>query len=681
MSLKMIIEKCVNTIRVLSVDIVSRSNSGHPGAPMALATSAHVLFNNHLLFDPNDPLWINRDRFILSNGHACVLQYILLHLYGYKITMDDLKHFRQLDSKTPGHPETLITPGVEVTTGPLGQGFVNAVGLSIAQTHLAATFNKPGFDIINNYTYCFFGDGCAMEGVLYEAASLAGHLKLGNLICFYDYNAITIDGDIECAFTEDVAERFRASGWHVLFVNDGNTDIASIDEAIIQAKRVKDQPTMIQLKTTIGYGSKYQGTASVHGAPLKEDDVVSIKEKFGFDPKESFVISDDVYDYCRKASFRGIEAHKAWLELFSEYEKQYPELAKELQRRINKQFPENFKQAFPTYKFTDPPAATRKLSEIVLTKISDILPELIGGSADLTSSNLTRCPNSVDFQHPSRKIGDYTGRYIRYGVREHAMIGIMNGLAAYGAIIPYGGTFLNFVFYGAGSLRLSCISHFRIIVVATHDSIGLGEDGPTHQPIEASAWLRALPNMMFWRPADGNECSAAYYVAITSLNTPSTIALTRQNLPHLENSSLDKAIKGGYVLYEDDFADLTIASTGSEVFLCLDAIKILKEKYNIRARLVSIPCFYIFDQQNFDYKLTVLKDNIPILGVEVYSTLGWRNYSHEQFGLDTFGASAPYKDIYDKHEFTPEGIASRAQKTVEFWKHIENIRSPIRRAF
>ncbi|KTW27805.1 transketolase [Pneumocystis carinii B80] len=681
MFLKMIIEKCVNTIRVLSVDMVSKSNSGHPGAPMALATSVHILFNNHMTFDPTDPSWINRDRFILSNGHACALQYILLHLYNYKITMDDLKQFRQLDSKTPGHPEASVTPGVEVTTGPLGQGFANAVGLSIAQTHLAAIFNKPGFDLINNYVYCFFGDGCAMEGVLYEAASLAGHLKLGNLICFYDYNGITIDGDIGCAFTENVAERFRALGWHVIFVDDGDTDFASIDEAIVEAKEVKDQPTMIRLKTTIGYGSKCQGTASVHGAPLKEDDVISIKEKFGFDPKESFVVSDDVYDYCRKVSLRGIDAHNEWLKMFSEYEKQYPKLAKEFQRRLNKQLPENFKQVFPTYKSTDPPAATRKLSETVLTKISGILPELIGGSADLTSSNLTRWPDAVDFQHPSRKIGNYRGRYIRYGVREHAMIGIMNGLAAYGAIIPFGGTFLNFVFYGAGSLRLSSISHLRIIVVATHDSIGLGEDGPTHQPIEASAWLRALPNMMFWRPADGNECSAAYYVAITSLNTPSTIALSRQNLPHLENSSLDKAIKGGYVLYEDEFADLTIASTGSEVFLCVDAIKILKEKYNIRARLVSIPCFYVFDQQDFDYRLSVLKDHIPVLGVEVYTTFGWRNYSHEQFGLDTFGASASYKDIYSKHEFTPEGIACRAKKTVEFWKHVENIRSPIRCAF
>ncbi|QSL65902.1 hypothetical protein MERGE_003039 [Pneumocystis wakefieldiae] len=677
----MAIEKCINTVRVLSVDMVARSNSGHPGAPMALATACHVLFNNHLIFDPSDPSWINRDRFILSNGHACALQYILLHLHGYKVSIDDLKHFRKLGSKTPGHPEASMTPGVEVTTGPLGQGFANAVGLCIAQTHLAATFNKPGFEVINNYVYCIFGDGCAMEGVLYEAASLAGHLKLGNLICFYDCNAITIDGSIECAFTEDVAQRFSALGWHVLFVDDADTDIASIDEAIIQAKKVKDQPTMIQLKTTIGYGSKYQGTSSVHGAPLKEDDVVYIKKKFGFDPQESFAIPDEVYDYSRRASYKGIEVHKEWLDMLCEYEKQYPELAKEFQRRMNKQLPENFKQVFPTYKSTDPPVATRKLSEIVLTRISSILPELIGGSADLTSSNLTRWPDAVDFQHPSRKIGDYTGRYIRYGVREHAMIGIMNGLAAYGAIIPYGGTFLNFVFYGAASLRLSCISHLRIIVVATHDSIGLGEDGPTHQPIEASAWLRALPGMMFWRPADGNECSAAYYVAITSLNTPSTIALTRQNLPHLENSSLDKAIKGGYVLHEDESADLTIVSTGSEVFLCLDAIRILKEKYGLSARLVSMPCFYVFDRQDFDYKLTVLKDNIPILGVEVYSTLGWRNYSHEQFGLDTFGASAPYKDIYDKHEFTPEGIACRARKTVEFWKYIKDIRSPIRRAF
>ncbi|KAG5440865.1 hypothetical protein PCK2_000020 [Pneumocystis canis] len=681
MLLEKITEKCINTIRILSIDITSKSNSGHPGAPMALATAAHVLFNQHMLFNPNDPEWINRDRFVLSNGHACVLQYILLHLYGYKVTMNDLKRFRQVDSQTPGHPEASLTPGIEVTTGPLGQGFANAVGLAIAQTHMSAVFNRPGFDIINNYTYCFFGDGCSMEGILYEAASLAGHLKLSNLICFYDCNGISIDGSIKCTFTEDVVERFRACNWKVITVEDGDLDVVSINEAILQAKSVKDQPTMIRLKTTIGYGSKYQGTEIVHGAPLKEDDVISVKEKFGFDPKKSFIVSNDVYDHCHQASFRGIDAHEQWLKLFAEYEKQYPDLGKDLQRRIKKQLPETFKQAFPTYKPTDPPVATRKLSQIVLEKLSDVLPELMGGSADLTNSNLTRSSNALDFQHSSTEIGDYTGKYIRYGVREHAMVGIMNGLAAYGTIIPYGGTFLNFVFYAAGSLRLSSISHLRVIIVATHDSIGLGEDGPTHQPIEAAAWLRALPNMMFWRPADGNECSAAYYVAITSLNTPSTIALSRQNLPHLENSSIDKALKGGYVLHENNFADLTIVSTGSEVSLCVQAIKVLEEKYNLRARLVSMPCFEIFDQQDFDYKLNVLKDNLPILSVEVYSILGWKNYSHEHFGLDTFGASGPYMDVYKKYDFTPEGIAVRAKKTVDFWKYIKPIRSPIRRAF
>ncbi|CCJ30280.1 unnamed protein product [Pneumocystis jirovecii] len=675
-----ITEKCINTIRVLSVDITSKSNSGHPGAPMALAPCAHVLFNQHMIFDPNYPEWINRDRFVLSNGHACVLQYIILHLYGYKVTMDDLKRFRQIDSITPGHPEASVTPGIEVTTGPLGQGFANAVGLAIAQTHLAAVFNRPGFDIISNYTYCFFGDGCAMEGIFYEAASLAGHLKLKNLICFYDYNGISIDGDIECTFTDDVAERFRSCNWHVIIVDDGDSDIDSIERAIAEAKIV-DRPTMIRLRTTIGYGSKLQGTCNVHGAPLKDDDAMLVKQKFGFDPKESFVISQDVYEHCRQASFKGAKTREKWLKLYDDYTKQYPCLAKEFQRRVNKQFPENLKQVLPIYKSTDPPVATRKLSETVLTKLSSLLPELMGGSADLTASNLTRWPDAVDFQHPSTKIGDYTGRYIRYGVREHAMIGIMNGLAAYGGIIPYGGTFLNFVFYAAGSLRLSSISHLRVIIVATHDSIGLGEDGPTHQPIEAASWLRAQPNMMFWRPADGNECSAAYYVAITSLNMPSTIALSRQNLPHLENTSIDGALKGGYVLRENSSADLTIVSTGSEVSLCVDAIKVFEEKYNLRARLVSMPCFEVFDQQDFDYKLSVLKDGIPVLGVEVYSTLGWKNYSHEQFGLDTFGASAPYKDLYKKYGFTVEEIALKAKETVDFWKDVKPLRSPIRRAF
>ncbi|KAG4306560.1 hypothetical protein PORY_000548 [Pneumocystis oryctolagi] len=680
MSFKKITEKCINTIRVLSVDITSKSNSGHPGAPMALAPCAHVLFNQHMIFDPNNPEWINRDRFVLSNGHASALQYILLHLYGYKITIDDLKNFRQIDSITPGHPESLITPGVEVTTGPLGQGFANAVGLAIAQMHIATVFNRPGFEIINNYTYCFFGDGCAMEGIFYEAASLAGHLKLSNLICFYDCNGISIDGDIGCTFTENVAERFRICNWHVITVDNGDTDVEAINKAIIEAKS-KDGPTMIQLKTTIGYGSKLQGTESVHGAPLKDDDVEYVKQKFGFDPKESFVVAHDVYDHCHHASFKGIETHERWVELFHQYEKKYPDLAKEFLRRVNKQFPENFKQAFPTYSPTDPPVATRKLSQDILSSLSNVLPELIGGSADLTGSNLTRWSDAIDFQHPSTGLGDYTGRYIRYGVREHAMVGIMNGLAAYGMIIPYGGTFLNFVFYAAGSLRLSSISHLRVIVVATHDSIGLGEDGPTHQPIEAAAWLRALPNMMFWRPADGNECSAAYYAAITSLNTPSTIALSRQNLPHLENSSIDKALRGAYVLRENNYADITIVSTGSEVSLCVDAIKILEEKYNYCARLISMPCFELFDKQNFDYKISLFKDGIPILSVEVYSTLGWKKYSHEHLGLNTFGASAPYKDVYNKYGFTPDEIAFSAKKTIDFWKYIKPIRSPIRHAF
>ncbi|KAJ5247591.1 Transketolase C-terminal/Pyruvate-ferredoxin oxidoreductase domain II, partial [Penicillium chermesinum] len=621
----------INTIRVLAVDATSKANSGHPGAPMGMAPVAHVLFNKFMNFNPQNPDWVNRDRFVLSNGHGCMLQYALLHLFGYKITLDDLKNFRQLDSITPGHPEAHDTPGVEVTTGPLGQGFSNAVGLAIAQAHSGGVFNKPGYELFNNHTYTFFGDGCAMEGIASEAASLAGHLKLGNLIAIYDDNHISIDGDTKCAFTEDVTKRFEAYGWHTVWVKDGDNDLAGIEAAIKEAQSVKDKPSMIRLTTTIGFGSKLAGTGGVHGNPLKADDAQHVKSQFGFNPEESFVVPQQVYDLYHQHAAEGAAKEQEWNQLFQKYQQAFPNEGADLARRLSGKLPEGWEKALPTYKPSDPAVASRKLSEAVLEKIHDVIPELLSGSADLTGSNNTRWKNAVDFQPP-----------------RHAMAAVMNGLAAYGTVIPAGGTFLNFVSYAAGAVRLSALSRVRVIHVATHDSIGLGEDGPTHQPIETLAHFRALPNCM--------------------------------NLPQLENSTLENAIKGGYVAVDTPNAAITIVSTGSEVSIAIEAAAYLKEKHNVAARVVSIPCFEVFDAQDKSYRLSVLPDGIPVLSVEALSTMGWERYSHEQFGLNRFGASGPYKKVYEKFEFTPEGISKRALATIDFYKG-HKVRSPVNRAF
>ena len=430
-----------------------------------------------------------------------------------------------------------------------------------------------------------------------------------------------------------------------MWVKDGDNDLEGIEKAIKECQAVKDKPSMIRLTTTIGFGSKLQGTGGVHGNPLKEDDRAAVKEKFGFDPSKSFVVPQEVYDMYHKHADEGAAAEQEWNQLFEKYAAEYKTEAADLKRRLTGKLPEGWQEKLPTYKVSDPAIASRKLSETVLEKIYDVIPEFVSGSADLTGSNNTRWKSAVDFQPPNTGIGEWSGRYMRYGVREHAMAAIMNGLAAYGTLIPAGGTFLNFVSYAAGAVRLSSLSQQRVLYIATHDSIGLGEYGPTHQPIETLAHFRALPNMMVWRPADGNECSAAYYVALTSQHTPSILALTRQNLPQLEGSTIEKAIKGGYVALEDKEADVTLVSTGSEVGICLEAVKTLKEK-NLKARVVSMPCTEVFDAQSKDYKLSVIPDGIPTMSVEVMSTLGWEKYSHEQFGLNRFGASGPYKEVY-----------------------------------
>ncbi|KAF9533402.1 transketolase [Crepidotus variabilis] len=671
----------IATIRTLAVDTVGKANSGHPGAPMGMAPAAHVLFSRFINANPKNSKWFNRDRFVLSNGHACALQYVLLHLLGYKLSLDDLKAFRQLDSKTPGHPEAGHTDGIEVTTGPLGQGFANAVGLAIAQAHLGAVYNEDEFNLINNYTYVFTGDGCLMEGVASEAASLGGHLQLGNLIVIYDDNHISIDGDTAVAFTENVEQRFLAYGWQVLHVDNGDSDYAAIYDAIAEARKEKSKPTIIRLRTTIGYGSKQQGTHGVHGSPLKPDDIQNLKTKFKFNPAETFAVPQETYDLYSDFGKRGAKLESEWTSLLASYAKKYPNEHAELTRRISGELPDGWEKLLPVYKPSDPAQASRKLSEIVLTAIIPALPDLLGGSADLTGSNLTKVKSSVDFQPPSTGLGTYAGTYIRYGVREHAMGAIGNGLAAYGGIIPFVATFLNFVSYASGAVRLSALSGHQVIWVATHDSIGLGEDGPTHQPVETAIALRATPNLAFWRPADGNETSAAYLIALKSRSTPSVLSLSRQNLPNLEGSTIEKASRGGYVLHEEEKEDLTIVSTGSEVSIALEAASKLKAE-GLKVRIVSLPCWLVFDQQEEKYRLSVLRSGAPILSLEALSTAGWQKYSHEQYGLPAWGASGPYQKVYEKFGITGSNIATVGKKVIDFYKNKGGeVVSPLVKAF
>ncbi|KAK3846326.1 MAG: transketolase [Linnemannia gamsii] len=670
----------VNTIRVLAADTVFKSNSGHPGAPMGCAPMAHLLFSRFMNYNPKNSKWANRDRFVLSNGHACALQYIMLHLMGYPTTMDDLKAFRQLHSKTPGHPECHMTEGIEVTTGPLGQGFANAVGLAIGEAHMAATYNKPGFELFNNYTFMITGDGCLQEGVSCEAASLAGHLQLGKLIALYDDNHISIDGDTEVSFTEDVVKRFESYGWHVIVVKDGNHDLEGMAKAIEEAKKVTDKPTLIKIFTTIGFGSMIAGTEKVHGSPLKADDIVQLKKAMGLNPEEFFAVPQSTYDLYHAKAAKGTAINQEWDALLEKYTAEFPALAAELKRRLNKELPEDWAKVLPRFTPADKPIATRKLSEAVLNKVADLLPELMIGSADLTGSNLTRWKTAVDFQPENSGIGNYAGRYLRYGVREHGMAAIMNGLDAYGGIIPGGATFLNFISYASGAVRLSALSGHRVLYIMTHDSIGLGEDGPTHQPIETMAMIRATPNLVDMRPADGNETSGAYLFAISAKDRPTVLAFTRQDLPQLEGSSVEKTLFGGYVLQEVEGADVTLVGTGSEVSLAVDAAKLLAAQ-GIKARIVSMPSTTLFDEQSHQYRASVLIDGVPSVSVEAMTTFGWNRYAHESLGIDTFGASGPFKEVYKYFELVPEDVAAKVQKIVAFYKNEGHVPSLVRKYF
>ncbi|KAJ1729878.1 Transketolase [Coemansia sp. Benny D160-2] len=666
----------INTIRVLAADVVQKASSGHPGAPMGCAPMAHILFTRFLNANPKNSAWFNRDRFVLSNGHACALQYILLHLLGYKVTMDDLKQFRQLDSVTPGHPERTHTDGVEVTTGPLGQGISNAVGMAIAERHLAATFNQPEFPVIDNTVFAIAGDGCLQEGVASEACSLAGHLELGNLVVLYDSNGIQIDGSTKLGFTEDVLKRFEAYGWHTQTVADGDNDLAGIERAIKTAKGEKTRPSIILVTTTIGFGAAKAGTAGVHGSALGDDSVAAVKQLFGFDAAQKFVVPDAVYELYGARAAEGAQREEEWNALMQGYAKAHPELHAELVRRIEGRLPTGWEAALPRFTPADKAVATRKLSETVINALAPVIPELIGGSADLTGSNLTRWKDAVDFQPEPTGLGNYGGRYLRYGVREHGMAAISNGIAAYGANIPFASTFLNFISYAAGASRLSALGKLRVLYVMTHDSIGLGEDGPTHQPIETFAMLRATPNYLNFRPADGNEVSGAYMAALLHADHPSVFSLTRQNVPHLEGSSVENTLKGGYSLQTvgpDSGAggavpDLIIVGTGSETSLAVDTARLLADKHSLVVKVVSMPCLELFDAQPDAYRHEVLTPGVPSVSVEALATFGWHKYVHHPIGIDTFGLSAPYKEAYERVGLTPDAVAAKALKVVDYYK-------------
>ena len=645
-----------NTIRGLSVDGVAAANSGHPGMPLGMADVCAVLWSEHMNFNPKNPKWLNRDRFILSAGHGSMLIYSLLHLYGYDLSMDDLKAFRQWGSKTPGHPENFVTAGVETTTGPLGQGVANAVGFALAEASLAARYNREGSEIIDHYTYVVAGDGCLQEGISHEACSFAGHNKLGKLIMLYDSNNITIDGPTHISFTEDTRKRFEAYGWQVLEI-DGH-DYDQINAAIAEAKKEKSKPSIIICKTIIGFGSPNRaGTSKAHGEPFPAEEIELMKEKLGLPKDKSFFVPDEISDLRTKTQEKGQNIENQWNELWENYKNKNQEAAKELDNSIKGEIS---KEALDIPQFGSEKAiATRSASGTVLNHIAKYIPQLMGGSADLTPSNNTLPAGEESFSPENPK-----GRYIRYGVREHGMAAIMNGMALHGGVLPYSGTFFVFSDYMRPAMRMSALMEQQVVYVLTHDSIGLGEDGPTHQP-EAHLWAyRMIPNMAVIRPMDANETAEAWKSALKNKKGPTCLVLTRQSLPVYDRAGLgwaksEEAQKGGYVLCEDKDFEAIIIATGSEVELAVEAKTKLNEQ-GVKVRIVSMPSTNIFDEQSQEYKESVLPKNIlKRVAVEAGVTLGWYKYvglEGRVIGLDRFGASAPYKTLYKEFGITTDAI-------------------------
>jgi transketolase len=662
-------ELCVNTIRMLSVDSVENANSGHPGMPMGAATMAYVLWDRFLRHNPANPDWPDRDRFVLSAGHGSMLLYSLLHLAGYDLSLEDLRNFRQWDSKTPGHPESNVTAGVETTTGPLGQGFANGVGMAIAERYLGARFNRPDCEIVNHYIYGIVSDGDLMEGVSHEAASLAGHLKLGNIIYLYDDNHISIDGSTDLSFTEDRIERFEAYGWHVQKVEDGN-DVEAIETAIRAAQEEDVRPSLVSVRTHIGYGSPHkQDTSSAHGEPLGAEEIKLTKENLDWPVEPAFFVPDEVQRHFRQGLERGKALEKEWTDRFEAYEKSHPELALQWKQWMKGELPDGWDKELPSFPTDAKGTATRGVSGTVLNAVAPILPNLIGGSADLAPSNKTFIKGEEVFQG-----GQFRGRNFHFGVREHGMGSIMNGMALHGGLIPYGGTFLVFADYMRPPIRLAAMMGLKVIYVLTHDSIGLGEDGPTHQPIEHLAALRAIPDLTVLRPCDANETVEAWRFVLEQKDGPVVLALTRQSVPVLDRevfASADGLRRGAYVLSpadEDKDPDVILMGTGSEVHLAIEAARTLEEK-GVSARVVSMPSWELFDRQPEAYQSRVLPAAVKArVAVEAGIIQGWHRYLGEKgefVGLDHFGASAPYKTLYEKFGITTDRIVEKALKLLD----------------
>ncbi len=654
-----------NAIRMLSVDAIQKANSGHPGAPMGMADIAEVVWRRHLRHNPKNPQWFNRDRYVQSNGHGSMLIYALLHLTGYDLSMDDIRDFRQLHSRTPGHPEYGYTPGVETTTGPLGQGVANAVGMAIAEKALAAEFNKPGFNIVDHHTWLFLGDGCLMEGISHEACGLAGTLKLGNLIAIWDDNGISIDGHVEGWFAEDTAARFRAYGWHVIEGVDGH-DPEEVDAAVREAKSVTDKPSLLCCKTIIGFGSPNKANShDCHGSALGADEVALVRERLQW-PYAPFEIPGEIYA-AWDATEKGAQVQQEWDALFADYAKQWPELAAEFTRRMKGDLPAGWVENMQKYvhDLQSHPAAlaTRQVSQKCLNHFADMLPELMGGSADLSPSNLTRHQKSVDFtgENPA-------GNYISYGVREFGMSAIMNGLALHGGFIPYGGTFLMFIEYARNALRMAALMKIRSVFVYTHDTIGLGEDGPTHQPVEQLASLRLTPNMETWRGCDQVEVAVAWQQAIERKDGPTSLVLTRQPLAQQPRTAaqLAEIARGGYVLSDcDGQPEMILISAGSEIELVVSAAKALTEEGR-KVRVVSLPCTERFDNQDAAYKESVLPKAVrKRLAVEASIAGFWERYvglNGKVIGMTSFGESAPANVLFKHFGFTPENVLAQARE-------------------
>lgn len=660
----------INTIRTLSLDAIQKANSGHPGLPLGMAPAAYILWTKFLRHNPKNPKWFGRDRFLLSAGHGSMLLYSLLYLTGYDLSLEEIKRFRQLHSKTPGHPENILTPGVEVTTGPLGQGFANGVGMAMAEAHLAARFNRPGHRIIDSFIYAIVSDGDLMEGISYEAASLAGHLKLGKLIYLYDDNRVTIDGPTDLAFSDDVTKRFEAAGWHVSEVGDGN-DLKEIERAIKAAQKIKDKPKLIRIRTIIGYGMPKQGTNKAHSDAPGIDAVRETKRNLGWPEDKEFFVPREVLRHMRQAVGAGAAFEKQWNAAFARYRKAFPADAEELGRRITGELPAGWEKSLPRFSRAEA-KATRAYSGDVINAISGALPELFGGSADLTPSNNTYIKSSADFQ-----AGKYQNRNVHFGIREHAMGAAMNGMALFGGVIPFGGTFQTFSDYMRPAIRLAALSHIRVIYVFTHDSIGLGEDGPTHQSVEHLAALRAIPRLAVIRPCDAAEVREAWRAALLRRDAPTALALSRQKVAVIDRKKFADARglhKGAYVLAEA--ADrsgakaaprLILIATGSEVGLAIEA----REKLNragIPTRVVSMPCMEFFDAQPERYKNAVLPPEVSArLAIEAGVSFGWAKYigsGGDVLSVDRFGASAPAEDVFREFGFTVESVVRRARRLV-----------------